>query len=837
VRESTLRLLAGGPPRAAAAAGLAVVAVTVLAPLAILGVSVARHPPSPEMLDSGGSLVQSALLTAGLALGLAILAVVLGYLPGKILGTAGRGRTLLFWLVLAALVLPHHVLFYIWRMPLAPTTWLGAQVEQSNSLARALHLVISSSVLVFGFWPLAALLLAQGWRNIEPECLRMARLEAGAWRRLVSIELPMLRRPLLVSLAACFVLIFADHSTFYLARIDALGRVLDVIYQSTYSVEAVAVASWPAIVLAVAVAVPVARHLEVGLVAPPQEEPQGLAGRFSWTVLAALLAVTLVAPVAILLSGVGQVFGMTDYWAIIRDKAAWSVVSAVVAAVLALAMAGGVLAAERQGRAARIAGRIAGVILLVAMFLPGNLLGAAIISAGMYLPASWSNGWWIVSVGQAVRFAGVALIMLRLARDDTDRHLEEMAGADGASWWSAWWQVRWPRAWPLVTGAGIMVVLLSFSEVETTMMVLPPGVPNFTQHLFNQMHYFRDSNIVASCLLVMAIYLALAVPVVMLLAYRMRLEWGRPAILLAAAVLAAAGAAGCDDGGESGTADGASPRVLAVLGATGRGPGELVYPRPLDLDAEGNVVVIDRTGRIQVLSDRGSVVRVIDLPVIEKGYPVGVTVAPGGLMYVADTHYQRVLVYDAQGKLLRSFGEYGTGPGQFIYPTDVAVAPDGRLFVSEYGGNDRVSIYTADGRFLSSFGRLGTGEGEFSRPNSLAIDESRGILYVADACNHRIARYGLDGTLKGYLGSAGTGPGQLRYPYGLALTADGSLVICENGNNRVQILDPEGRSLGCLGSAGRQAGQLAYPWGVAIDGRGWIFVSDSGNNRIQVWQR
>jgi ABC-type Fe3+ transport system permease subunit/sugar lactone lactonase YvrE len=833
VLQAPPRPLTCGPPRAAAAAGLAVWAAIVLAPLAMLAASVIRHPPSAEMLDSGGSLTESALMTAALALGLAVLAVVLGYVPGKILGTAGCGRTILFWLTLAALVLPHHVLFYIWRMPLNPPSWLGAQVEQSIPLARAVHMVLSSSVLVFGYWPLAALLLAQGWRNVDPDCLKMARLEVSGLRRLVSVEWPMMARPILVSLAACFVLIFADHSTFYLAQIDALGRMLDKIYQSTNSAEAVAVASWPAVALAVAVAVIVARQLDVGLVAPPQEDPQGLVGRGAWAVLVALLAVTLAAPMAILLSGLGEIGAVTDYWAVIRDKAAGSVLAAVVAAGLALTMVGGVLAAERLGRTMRLVGRVAGVVLLIAMFLPGNLVGAAIIVAGLSLPVSWSQGWWIVSVGQAVRFAGVALIMLRLSRDDTDRHLEEMAGIDGASWWSAWWQVRWPRSWPLVTGAGILVVLLSFSEVETTMMVLPPGVPNFTQHLFNQIHYFRDGNIIASCLLVMGLYLALAAPVVMLLAYRARREWGRPAILLLAMGAVAAAVAGCDDG----TAAGGPVKVLAVIGSTGRGPGEMVYPRPIDLDARGNVVVADRTGRVQVLTDRGEVVRVIDLPVYEKGYPVGVTVGPDGLLYVADTHYQRVVAYDAEGRIVRQFGEYGTGPGQFIYPTDVAVAPDGRLFVSEYGGNDRVSIWSADGRFLSSFGRPGSGDGEFSRPAALAIDESRGILYVADACNHRIARYGLDGTLKGYIGSVGEGPGQLRYPYGLALAGDGALVVCENGNNRVQILDPEGRSLALLGGAGRQPGQLAYPWGVAIDGRGRIFIADSGNNRIQVWQR
>ena len=500
VREATLRPLKGGPQRMAAVAGLAIWAAIVLAPLVILYASVVWSPAPANLPAPDVSVTEAAAWTAALALGLAVLATALAYVPGKILGTSGRGRTVLFWLTLAALVLPHHVLYYIWSMPLNPTAWLGAiMATQPIPVVRAVSTVLSSSVLVFGYWPLAALLLAQGWRNVDPDCLKMARLETSGWQRLVHVELPMLVRPLLVSAAACFVLIFADYATFHLARIETLGTVLDKIYQFTNSTQAVAVASWPAVVLAVAVAVVVSRHLEVGLVAAPQEEPQGLVHRRDWAVMAILLAVTLAAPMAILLSGVGQVEGMADYWVVIRDKAAWSVLAAVAAAALALAMAGGAMAAERLGRAARAVGWVAGITLLVAMFLPGSLVGAAIIQAQtvLALPPAWGEGWWIVSIGQAVRFAGVALVVLRLTRDDADRHLEEMAGIDGAGWWAAWWQVRWPRAWPLVTGAGLLVVLLSLSEVQTTMMVLPAGVPNFTQHLFNQMHYFRDRNVIA----------------------------------------------------------------------------------------------------------------------------------------------------------------------------------------------------------------------------------------------------------------------------------------------------------------------------------------------------
>ncbi|KPK80754.1 MAG: hypothetical protein AMJ81_11420 [Phycisphaerae bacterium SM23_33] len=276
--------------------------------------------------------------------------------------------------------------------------------------------------------------------------------------------------------------------------------------------------------------------------------------------------------------------------------------------------------------------------------------------------------------------------------------------------------------------------------------------------------------------------------------------------------------------------------VLASIGKTGRGPCEFIYPRAIDLAADGTLWVVDKTGRLQHIGPDGSFISVIRMPEIEAGKPTGLSIGPDGNVWVADTHYHRVMVFSPAGELVRQFGRFGQGPGCFIYPTDVAFADDGRVFVSEYGGNDRVSVFSPQGKFLHSFGSPGSGRGQFSRPAALAVDQKRRRLYVADAVNHRIAIYDLRGGLLGYIGAAGKGPGELRYPYDLALTADGSLVVCEYGNNRLQVFAPDGASRGTYGGPGRQLGQLAYPWGVAVDDKGTAYVVDAGNNRLQVWR-
>ncbi|TWT46311.1 Serine/threonine-protein kinase PknD [Phycisphaerae bacterium RAS1] len=345
-------------------------------------------------------------------------------------------------------------------------------------------------------------------------------------------------------------------------------------------------------------------------------------------------------------------------------------------------------------------------------------------------------------------------------------------------------------------------------------------------------------------------------------------------LVLAAAAM---GVPACD------RSDGKPSPPLRSFGRTGAGAGEFGYPRAgAFFDRE--LYVVDKTGRIQVFSPGGETLRSWRMPDTSAGKPTGLCVGPDGRVFVADTHYARVMVYDREGRWLHAFGSFGTGPGQFRLPTDVAVDAAGFIYVSEYGGNDRISKFSPAFEFAASFS--GAGEGgaaagrpdaaaspsdpaastpdaaastpgaaastpgaaantpgaaantpgaalPFDRPQSLLIDAD-GTLWVADACNHRICHLDADGASLRTFGSVGGALGELRFPYSIDRLSDGSLIVCEYGNNRVQRFSTDGRSLGAWGVAGRKPGELAYPWAAVVGGDDLIYVIDSGNNRVQV---
>lgn len=275
--------------------------------------------------------------------------------------------------------------------------------------------------------------------------------------------------------------------------------------------------------------------------------------------------------------------------------------------------------------------------------------------------------------------------------------------------------------------------------------------------------------------------------------------------------------------------------VDAVWAGAGRGGGEVVQPRGIDYDpASHTFVVVDRTARVQRYDSDGKFLNGWRMPEWERGKPVGITVAPDGLIWMPDTHYHRVVVYKPDGTIVKMFGQRGSGDGEFEFPTDIAFAPDGRVFVSEYGGNDRVQVFDQEGKFLSKFGGPGNGPEQFSRPQSMLI--LNGELLIADACNHRLQVWSLDGKHLRDIGQVGSAPGEFRFPYGLSADAAGEVLVTEYGNTRVQKIDPKtGKSLAIWGSSGRLPGELAYPWATAVDEKGRCVVIDAGNNRMQVF--
>ena len=161
-------------------------------------------------------------------------------------------------------------------------------------------------------------------------------------------------------------------------------------------------------------------------------------------------------------------------------------------------------------------------------------------------------------------------------------------------------------------------------------------------------------------------------------------------------------------------------------------------------------------------------------------------------LYVADPDLDQVLVYDADPphKLLRKIGTGGkahtlTSPGDFAKPTNVAVDQDGLVYVTDTW-NDRVEIFDADGKFIRTFGKAGDGPGYFARPKGIAVDGD-GHVWVADGMQDRVQVFSPEGQLLIWMGGHGSYPGQFNALAGIAIDKNNRVFTSEQFAGRVQM--------------------------------------------------
>ena len=255
----------------------------------------------------------------------------------------------------------------------------------------------------------------------------------------------------------------------------------------------------------------------------------------------------------------------------------------------------------------------------------------------------------------------------------------------------------------------------------------------------------------------------------------------------------------------------------------------LPAPRGLYSDADDNVFVLDDAGRVLVYNSQGKLTQQWEMPEFAVGKPEGIWKLLDGKIAVADTHYHRVVIFNADGTVSHMFGTQGNGSGQFVFPVSIAQDPHGFLYVGEYGDKQRIQKFTVAGEYVTEFGQHGTGEGQFQRPSGMSWQN--GEVYVVDAFNDRIQVFSDDGKFARVIRLPEKSE-PLQYPYDLRVTKDNLIYVIENKSARLTVMQLDGTIVGRFGKPGRGMHEFYQPWDLAVLSDGRVLVADTGNHRL-----
>ncbi len=213
--------------------------------------------------------------------------------------------------------------------------------------------------------------------------------------------------------------------------------------------------------------------------------------------------------------------------------------------------------------------------------------------------------------------------------------------------------------------------------------------------------------------------------------------------------------------------------------------------------------------------------------------PMGVAVGPDGRIYVSETGGERMIhIYNSLWQEVGSFAPPDTVAASRV-PVYVAVSPKGDVYVSDRGAAT-IFVFSPDG---APQGQVTAPVGfEDWHPLALTFDEA-GNLYVADVTpeKHRLIVLDPDGKLKLSFGSQGEEEGQFWYPNGIAVDSEGRIYVADSNNGRMQAFDKDGKFLFKIGR-GMSAGDLSMPRGIAVDSENRLLIADTSRGAVQAYQ-
>ncbi len=478
---------------------LAVVGGACAYPLVVLAAQAARNAErsdvSLDLAPKWGLLGE----TVGWALAIGVLSVVIAW-PGAWLSRGWRA----WWspMLVAPALMPSWLVYSGLGIMRGPGTALGDWLSMGPSW-RAIAAGRVLAVVGLAVWasPIAQLVIASRVREIDANSLEGARLigrGAALWIRL-RLGLSLGRSFVAAGLVA--VLMMGSAVPMHLAQMNTYASRVWLELDATSADERwrVVLSAWPVLVVAFGASLAVCAGLwRCGR--SMRGDGQELRDTGKWCALAvvgmAMLAVLL--PAGLFASDLESIETIRTVWRT-ESRGIWSgwvvagsvgLVSAAVTSCVWIGLGGGKLARRLT---------IAGVaVSVVTALLPGVVTG--ILVAGAW--RVFDQSVLIVVLAHVARFAALGAsvgVLLFLGEPSEDRDLRRLAGATGAIGWA---RTSGVRGWPAIAAAAVAAGGLSMHEIESAIVVSPPGMPSLAKSMLNLLHYQRYEHLAGLALVV-----------------------------------------------------------------------------------------------------------------------------------------------------------------------------------------------------------------------------------------------------------------------------------------------------------------------------------------------
>lgn len=450
------------------------------------------------------------------ALGIGLGATVIGWPLAWLLRTRG-------WrflpLVATPLLLPNYLAFGAYNLLRAPGSTLGDWLERaargdSGWIPVLAGKLLAGTSLILWSAPLAAMVLAIWLGRIENATLEQLSLDIPkrTFGRTLLVRSRLALPGLVAAIGLVSLLMLGSAIPLHVARLETLTiRVwLAMDLMPTDRQWRAWVVAWPVLVLAVVGAWLIARFATENRSETEQRTgvaPESVRG-FGLAIPAAIFAAGALVPLYLFashLAAMGGVGGLSSFLRVYREQIATSAKIAGFSGAMAGAMMLAAWIGMLAGGWARFLVRASAFLFAFGAIAPGVMLGVWLGVLVRQACPSFSDTPAILVLANLARFGIVPVALGCWLASGESQEQADQRRIDGATGFVGLLRTAIAANWPGLMAGSILVAVLSFHEIESAIVLQPPGVDTLARAILNQLHFARTQEMSAAGILLLGV--------------------------------------------------------------------------------------------------------------------------------------------------------------------------------------------------------------------------------------------------------------------------------------------------------------------------------------------
>ena len=220
--------------------------------------------------------------------------------------------------------------------------------------------------------------------------------------------------------------------------------------------------------------------------------------------------------------------------------------------------------------------------------------------------------------------------------------------------------------------------------------------------------------------------------------------------------------------------------------------------------------VCDSSGKKSTIGSKGS-------GELQFQDPRGITII-GEIVYIAESGGHRIHTLTTGGEFLGTFGEQGSGVGQFNSPCDIKISPEGKVYVADRD-NSRIQVFHSDWTLSHIIDGNISGDSSFTHPEGISLDLCGNVHVTGDGSNS-VTVFSASGQFVYKYNQT-----QLKRPTGIAIDSGGYSLVVNCYPSSLCVFDPSGKVFHFVEG-------FDSPYGVSVSPDGSVWVADTYNGRL-----